>query len=144
MAGKFMRRAAIISTVKAQIISNHNKTLKINKSMNKITHTVATAVLFASSFSCNAAPACSAEAIVQAKKLLDFDSNNDERVEIDHASVKELPSIRNPANPKQRFKVLEVWGYIYKGQYRMRFIYYNSASISCHLMGQEILEHASL
>jgi hypothetical protein len=112
--------------------------------MNKITHIIALAALLTSSFSCSAAPACSAEAIAQAKKLLDFDSDNDDRAEIDHASVKELPSIRNPANPKQRFKVLEVWGYIYKGQYRMRFIYYNSPSTSCHLMGQEILEHASL
>ena len=54
-----------------------------------------------------------------------------------------LPSIANPANPKQRFDVLEVWGDVYKGRYRMRLEYYRSGG-SCVLMGQEILEHASL
>jgi hypothetical protein len=39
--------------------------------------------------------------------------------------------------------VLEVWGYIYKGRYRMRFIYFHFGK-SCILMGQEILEYAKL
>ena len=63
-------------------------------------------------------------------------------MEIDK-SVKELTPIRNPANKKQLFDVLEVWGYIYKGQYRMRLIYARLPG-ECVLMGQEILEYASL
>ncbi len=57
--------------------------------------------------------------------------------------VKVLAPIRNPANKKQSFDVLEVWGTIYKGQYRMHLIYAQLGG-SCVLMGQEILEHASL
>jgi hypothetical protein len=38
-----------------------------------------------------------------------------------------------------RFDVLEVWGYIYKAEYRMRFLYAQIPG-SCVLMGQEILE----
>ena len=92
---------------------------------------------------CSAAPvSCSGDAIAQAEKLLRFHFGPDDRMEIDD-SAKELPPIRNPANKEQRFKVLEVWGHIDKGEYRMRFIYYADAD-SCTLMGQEILEHASL
>ena len=35
--------------------------------------------------------------------------------------------------------VLEVWGYIYKAEYRMRFLYAQMPG-TCVLMGQEILE----
>ncbi len=91
-----------------------------------------------------AAPQCSTEAVIQAKKLLSFHSDGDERVEIlADEKVKELPSMRNPANKKQKFQVLEVYGYVYKGQYRMRFIYYHLGS-ECVLMGQEVLEIANL
>ncbi len=38
-----------------------------------------------------------------------------------------------------KFDVLEVWGYIYKAEYRMRFIYAQIPG-SCLLMGQEIIE----
>jgi hypothetical protein len=51
--------------------------------------------------------------------------------------------MRNPANRKQLLDVLQVWGYIYKGQYRMRFIYARLPG-ECLLMGQEILEYADL
>ncbi len=88
-------------------------------------------------------PACSVAAVAQAKKLLAFHSDNDDRAEVSNA-IKMLPSIRNPANPKQRFDVLEIWGYVYKGQYRMRLEYYRTRDGECVLMGQEILEHASL
>jgi len=85
---------------------------------------------------------CSEDAIKQARKLLEFHfAEKDNRMEIDK-TVKELPSIQNPANKKQKFQVLEVWGYIYKGQYRMRFVYFHSGG-SCVLMGQEILEYAN-
>ena len=84
---------------------------------------------------------CAAPAIDRAKQLLTFHTGPDDRMTIDK-TVKQLPSIRNPADPKQKFDVLETWGHIYKGGYRMRFIYYNSPAISCVLMGEEILEYA--
>ena len=86
---------------------------------------------------------CAAPAIDRAKQLLTFHSGPDDRLTIDK-TVKQLPSMRNPGNPAQRFNVLEIWGYIYKGRYRMRFIYYNSSATSCLLMGEEILEYARL
>jgi hypothetical protein len=85
---------------------------------------------------------CSGAAIEQAKKLLAFHFGADDRIEIKE-SVKKLPSLYNPAHKKQLFDVLEVWGYIYKGQYRMRFIYARLPG-ACILMGQEILEYAKL
>jgi len=85
---------------------------------------------------------CSNAAMEQAKKLLAFHFGPDNRIELDK-SVKKLAPIRNPANKKQLLDVLEVWGYIYKGQYRMRFIYARLPG-ECILMGQEILEYASL
>lgn len=85
---------------------------------------------------------CSSAATQQAKKLLEFHFGPDNRIEIDK-SVKKLAPIHNPANRKQLFDVLEVWGYVYKGQYRMRFIYARVPG-KCILMGQEILEYASL
>lgn len=89
-----------------------------------------------------APPQCASEAVVQAKKLLIFHFGEDDRMEVG-PEVKELAPIRNPANAKQQFKVLEVWGTIYKGNYRMRLIYYPMDK-SCLLMGQEILELARL
>ncbi len=87
---------------------------------------------------------CKDAALEQANKLLNFHSDHDERIEIDQTNVKALPSIINPASPKQRFDVIEVWGYIYKGQYRMRFEYFSTPPNDCLLMGQEILEFAKL
>ncbi len=86
---------------------------------------------------------CAARAIGRAKQLLTFYAGADDRMTIDK-TVKQLPSIRNPADPAQSFDVLEVWGHIYKGQYRMRFIYFNASGMSCLLMGEEILEYARL
>lgn len=85
---------------------------------------------------------CAAAATQQAKRLLTFHIGPDDRIAIDDA-VKVLAPIRNPANRHQMFDVLEVWGNVYKGQYRMHFIYAQTPG-SCVLMGQEILEHASL
>jgi hypothetical protein len=91
----------------------------------------------------NAEPKCSSEAVIQARKLLVFHRGEDNRISI-NPDVKEIAPLKNPANPKQEFQVLEVWGYIYRASYRMRFIYYNSKNIKCLLMGQEILENSSL
>lgn len=88
-------------------------------------------------------PSCASDAISRAKPLLTLHFGEGDLISIEN-KAKELPSIRNPADPKQRFKVYEVWGFIYKGEYRMRFIYYASAVTGCVLMGQEILEYARL
>ena len=84
---------------------------------------------------------CSDAAIEQAPKLLAFHFGPDSRIEIDK-TAKVLAPIRNPANRAQRLDVLEVWGHIYKGQYRMRFIYARSPK-ECVLVGQEVLEYAA-
>jgi hypothetical protein len=85
---------------------------------------------------------CAPVAREQAQKLLAFHVGGDDRIEIDKA-VRTLLPIRNPANRLQRFDVLEIWGRIYKGQYRMRFLYARIPK-ECVLMGQEVLEYASL
>ncbi|MEQ1528254.1 MAG: hypothetical protein ABL925_02990 [Methylococcales bacterium] len=85
---------------------------------------------------------CADEAKNQAKKLLAFHFDSAENIEIE-SRVKALPALRNPANKKQAFDVLEVWGNIYKGQYRMRLLYAQIPG-ECVLMGQEILEYAGL
>ncbi len=95
----------------------------------------------ASSFCAAADIPCAAHAITRAKQLLTFHFGPDDRMTIDK-TIKQLPSMRNPEDRTQKFDVLEIWGYIYKGRYRMRFIYYNSHATSCLLMGEEILEYA--
>jgi hypothetical protein len=91
-----------------------------------------------------AATSCANDALSRAKPLLKLHYfSEDDRITIED-TAEELPSIANPANPKQRLKVYEVWGYIYKGQYRMRFIYHVLEGSGCTLMGQEILEYARL
>lgn len=85
---------------------------------------------------------CADEAKIQAKKLLVFHFGSDERIEIE-SMVKILPALRNPAQKKQFFDVLEVWGNIYKGQYRMHLLYAQIPG-ECVLMGQEVLEYAAL
>lgn len=83
---------------------------------------------------------CTSEASKQAVKLLAFHRGPDDRTMIE--SVETIRPIRNPQNKKQTFDVLEVWASIYKGKYRMRFIY--ARLEGCTLMGQEILEYANL
>jgi hypothetical protein len=88
------------------------------------------------------APPCAAEARTQAKKLLRFHTENDDRVELD-PELRRLPPLKNPANPTQLLQVVEVWGYVYKGQYRTRLIFHRTQDGHCLLLGQEVLEHAS-
>lgn len=87
-----------------------------------------------------AAPQCSAEARIQAKKLLAFhkDPGNFTIDILPDMPVKELAPISDPADKKQKLKVLEVYGFIYKSQYRMRLIYRQSNG-ECNLVGQEVL-----
>ena len=71
-----------------------------------------------------------------------FQGAGDSRIDIER-NVKQLAALRNPANRRQLLDVLEVWGSVYKAQYRMRFIYARLPG-DCVLMGQEILESSSL
>lgn len=84
---------------------------------------------------------CKNSAVKDAKKLLSFYRDNDDRISIDE-KITPLAKIKNPQGGTQKFDVLETWGYIYKGKYRMRFMYY--PDVDCTLMGEEILEFANL
>lgn len=89
----------------------------------------------------NSSMTCEKNALEDAKKLLSFYRENDDRITIDE-KVTPLHKMKNPQNPSQIFDVLETWGSIYKGKYRMRLIY--SPELDCTLMGEEILEYADL
>jgi hypothetical protein len=82
---------------------------------------------------------CDADAIKRGMPLLElhFESDELENAGVDD-TVKQLPPIK-ALKGTGRFDVLEVWGHIYKADYRMRFIYAQIPD-SCVLMGQEILE----
>ncbi|MGB5215372.1 MAG: hypothetical protein WBN88_17205 [Anderseniella sp.] len=85
---------------------------------------------------------CARHALKQAKKLLEFHFGGpDDRMEIEQVAKPVLP-IKNPVG-KDNYDVLQVWAWIYKGRYRMQFIY-GYAGEECVLMGQEILEYANL
>jgi outer membrane lipoprotein-sorting protein len=82
---------------------------------------------------------CVTNAIAKAKDLLRFHGNVEanQPAEVE-TQVKVLPPIK-ALKGKGQFDVLEVWGHIYKADYRMRLIYAQIKG-SCVLMGQEILE----
>ncbi|ATQ41726.1 hypothetical protein [Caulobacter mirabilis] len=83
--------------------------------------------------------ACAADAIQRGKALLAFHfGETDHELQVS-GPVKVLPPVKS-LRGKGKFDVLEVWGYIYKGQYRMRFLY--AQMEGCVLMGQEVLEAA--
>ena len=112
--------------------------------MNFLARLVVLLALIGTCSMCEAAdPPCAARALDRAKQLLAFHYGPDDRMTIDK-TVKQLPSLRNPEDPTQEFEVLEIWGYVYKGRYRMRLIYYNSPASQCVLMGEEILEYARM
>ena len=101
--------------------------------------------LFASAMHAGGAQAassnqCAGEAVKQAEKLLKFHSNNDDRARVDPDSVKSVGTVKSLVGDR-RFDVLEVWGSIYKGEYRMHLIYAPIGK-DCVLMGQEIFEHS--
>jgi hypothetical protein len=99
---------------------------------------LAAALLLAFAGAANAHP-CDDDAIAKAAPLLQlhFASEDAENLAIDD-TVKELTPIR-ALKGSGRFDVLEVWGHVYKADYRMHFIYAQIPD-SCVLMGQEILE----
>ena len=83
--------------------------------------------------------ACAADAIAKADQLLRFhgEVQSGQPAAVDQ-NVKVLPPVK-ALKGNGRFDVLEVWGHIYKADYRMRLIYAQIKG-SCALMGQEILE----
>ena len=83
---------------------------------------------------------CAGDALVRAEPLLKLHFARGGEVPDFAISdvVKSLPPIRAPVG-KGKFDVLEVRGYIYKSEYRMRFIYAQIPN-DCVLMGQEIIE----
>ena len=86
---------------------------------------------------------CAADASAKAWPLLQhhFLGSEGEKIHNNYSvgvAVKTLPPIR-ALKGSGRFDVLEIWGYIYKAEYRMRFIYAQIKG-SCVLMGQEIIE----
>jgi hypothetical protein len=84
---------------------------------------------------------CASDATRKAAALLKLHFDDGDNLKISIGSeVKQLPPVR-ALRGKGRFDVLEVWGYIYKAEYRMRFLYAQTKG-SCLLMGQEILEAA--
>lgn len=86
---------------------------------------------------------CAADATSRAVKLLALHVEGDERAAVSASSLKTLNPIRNPANRKQKFDALAISGYVYKAEYRMRFL---NAQIpgQCALVEQEILEFTGL
>jgi hypothetical protein len=90
--------------------------------------------------------ACAANAVIRAKELLAFYRRPDDtgfagQWSVDE-SAKKIGTVA-AIHGKRRYDVLEVWGNVYKGSYRMRFIYAVVGS-DCVLMGEEILEDAAL
>lgn len=86
-----------------------------------------------------AAPICAGNASEQARKLLAFHVGEgfDARMSFEPPSSK--TPVRNPANSKQVFNVLEVDGFVSPhGRYRMRFIFYTLPR-GCLLMGRKYL-----
>jgi hypothetical protein len=83
---------------------------------------------------------CAKDAVARAAPLLalHFEAKPDERVGTIDDKVKVLPPIK-ALKGNGRLDVLEVWGGIYKTEYRMRFIYVQGKG-GCALIGQEILE----
>lgn len=91
-----------------------------------------------------AEPPCATQAQERAPKLLAFHLGEgfEERMGFEDPMLKS--PLRNPANPKQRFSVLEIDAHVSPhGRYRMRFIFYAMPE-GCLLMGEEILELAIL
>jgi hypothetical protein len=81
---------------------------------------------------------CAADAREKAKALLVLHMDG---ANLNHSiddKVVQRPPIR-ALKGKGRFDVLEVVGYVYKAQYRIRLIYAQIPE-SCLLMGQEVLE----
>ena len=85
--------------------------------------------------------ACSSNAVARAGKLLVFHADPDGPWSVDKTAVQigTVPALHG----RRRYDVLQVWGYVYKARYRMRFIYGVVAG-QCVLVGEEIFEDTAL
>lgn len=92
--------------------------------------------------SATAAHPCAQDAVRRASKLLALHTDGDQAGSVAKTTTALTP-VRNPANSQQQFDVVAVSGYVYKTEYRMRFLYAQIPG-QCVLVGQEILEHTSL
>jgi hypothetical protein len=111
--------------------------------MSTTLRTVATIAVCLAALSADAAThRCANDARQRAEKLLRLHAETTQPISIDK-DVKTIAPIRNPADAKQQFDVLAINGFVYKAQYRMRFIYAQIEG-TCALIGQEILEHTRL
>jgi hypothetical protein len=104
---------------------------------------IAVSALLAGITTAAAAPAphrCAADAIERGMPLLKlhFETTDELGSAGVQPNVKVLPPIR-ALRGNARLDVLEVWAYVNKADYRMRFIYRQSKG-DCTLMGQEILD----
>ena len=82
---------------------------------------------------------CAKDATAKAMSLLKLHFDQAEKLE--NAGIDDRVKVLAPIKALKgngKFDVLEVWGHIYKADYRMRFIY--AQGKGCALMGQEILE----
>jgi hypothetical protein len=85
---------------------------------------------------------CAKDATGKAMPLLKL--HFDQAGKLENAGVDDQVKVLAPIKAltgSGRFDVLEVWGHIYKADYRMRFIY--AQGKGCTLMGQEILENSN-
>ncbi len=96
------------------------------------------AVLLGTTAGAALAHPCGGDAQARAAALLAFHYEDPDADVATGDEVKELPPLK-ALRGSGKFDVLEVWGYIYKAEYRMRFIYAQIPG-SCVLMGQEIIE----
>jgi hypothetical protein len=87
--------------------------------------------------------ACAADAMKRAPALLKYHLPDAGHPFGFSPKAEQVPPINNPVVPTQQFDVLQVWGFVYKAKYRLRFIYAQLPG-SCVLMGQEVLEYARL
>ena len=86
--------------------------------------------------------ACEQDALKRADQLLRFHWTNGEGGDIENFSIENKVEKKAPLKApvgKGKFDVLEVTGYVYKAEYRMRFLYAQIKD-ACALMGQEVLE----
>lgn len=85
---------------------------------------------------------CAADAVKHGRTLLNLqfagEPGIDEPIVSIGKEVKVLPPVKS-LKGTDKFDVLEVWGYIYKAEYRMRFLYIQMPD-TCALVGQEIIE----
>ena len=100
------------------------------------------AIFLATAIGTAEAHSCDSDAREHAEVLLKFHFGDDTVLESQDVAVDDTVRQLAPVKALKgnaRFDVLEVWGHIYKSDYRMRFLYTQIPG-DCLLMGQEIFE----